>query len=362
MSKPVIGILTSREGKRFAEPAYFRRLIREGRNLGAVVFLFSPDDVRENSRRVRGFTPAVQGGWEERWYPWPDVAIDRFRYSPTPAFKRYAAFRKRSGLLFANNRLAHKWNVHQVLWQDERMRKWLPETYAYDSSRLQTMLRKHRSVYVKPSNGTGGRDILKIEQKGGGFLLQGHNQQRSRRSAELSGARELARWVDRWVKNKKFLIQQGLDLQLIPGHNVDLRLLIQKNGEGNWSITGAGARVGGKKNIASNLHAGGKAVPAAQFLTPLFGREQAEAILRECRDLAFQTVETIENHYGRMMEQGLDIGVDVNGRVWLIEVNPKPGREIFREMRQRQNYLESIRKPLQYALYLTRSMAKIHSS
>ncbi|MCK9909492.1 YheC/YheD family protein [Microbacteriaceae bacterium K1510] len=49
---------------------------------------------------------------------------------------------------------------------------------------------------------------------------------------------------------------------------------------------------------------------------------------------------------------GIFIGVDVNGRVWLIEMNPKPGRDIFRKLGREDRYALAVRRPLQYALHL----------
>jgi hypothetical protein len=78
-------------------------------------------------------------------------------------------------------------------------------------------------------------------------------------------------------------------------------------------------------------------------------------IVRDCEQLAYQTAESLENHFGRMVEFGLDIGIDVNGRAWLIEVNPKPAREVFREMGAVQQYKQAISRPIEYAMYLART-------
>ncbi len=351
MNKPIVGILTWREGKRFAEPAYFKRLLRAGHKLGMTVFLFSPADVNTRKRQVRGYT-ASQTGWMSSLYPWPDVVIDRYRYTPTQAFKDYVAFRKKGVFLYANNRLANKWKVHQVLWKDERMRRWLPETNEYSRTGLQAMLARHPLLYVKPSNGTGGRGILRLERGKNGYRLLGRDKERAKVESRPQNTDLLCKKVDRWVNKGMFVIQQGLRLELIDARSNDMRLLIQKDGNGEWSITGYGMRLGGKNSATANLHGGGKAVAVEPFLERHFGTDKAQAILAECRQLARQTAETIEAHFGRMIELGLDIGIDVHGKVWLIEVNPKPGREIFKELGKIAQYQQAIEKPLQYASYL----------
>lgn len=357
MRKPRIGILTWRQGTRFAEPAYFRRLLEAGERLGATVFLFSPPDVSFASKEVKGFIRTAKG-WESRQFGWPDVVIDRYRYTPTQAFKDYVAFRQKQSFLYANNRLANKWKVHQVLWREPKMHRWLPETINYSRTGLRNMIARHPQLYIKPSNGTGGRGILCLKRTQQGYRLLGRDKKRAKIESVQPSLQLAASKVARWVNNGMFVIQQGLNLDLIPGRSIDMRLLIQKNEHGEWSITGQGMRIGGAKSATANLHGGGKAMRVKPFLERYFSAGQTEYIIQECADLANQTAHTIEQHFGRMMELGLDIGIDVKGNVWLIEVNPKPGREIFRELDAPETYKQAIQRPLQYALHLAAAREK----
>ncbi|CAM3228259.1 YheC/YheD family protein [Brevibacillus invocatus] len=364
MKRPTIGILTWREGKKFAEPAYFRKLLKAGRELGCRVFLFSPKDVKAHEKQVKGYVLNEQGKWHGQLFDRPDAVFDRYRYTPTQAFKDYVAFRSKSSFLYVNNRLANKWRVHDVLVRDSRMHRWLPETWLYTRSKLATMLERHKILYVKPINGTGGRNILRVEKIGGGYRLLGRDKQRLKVSAMLTQLSAVQNWVDKWTKGQKYIVQQGLHLDLIPKRTIDMRLLIQKDGHGEWSITGHGIRIGGERSATSNLHGGGKAVPAATFLRPHFGEDDTARIVKDCEALAQQTAESLEAHFGRMVEFGLDIGIDASGRAWLIEVNPKPGREIFSQMGDKERYQKAIRRPLEYALFLARtngqSQLRIH--
>ncbi len=357
MKRHLIGILTWREGTRFFEPLTFRRMIKAGESLGATVFLFSVQDVSLETRQVRGFVPAEGGGWKSRWFPWPDIVLDRYRYYPQKKHQAYLPFRRQALFQYANSRFSNKWKVHQVLWQDEQMQKWLPETWEYSKERLFDMLRRHPQLYMKPANGTGGRSILRIDQKRHGYHLLGRGKRQAKREAVLTSDGDLLTFIHQWTKrervgNEVFLLQQGLQLELMPERITDIRLLIQKTSQGKWAITGLGARIGKPKSSTSNLHGGGSAQPAGKFLAAHFGEEKALEILKECRLLAHHTTQVIENHYGRMVEFGMDIGVDANGHVWLIEVNPKPGRNIFRDLGQMGKYRQAIQRPLEYAIYL----------
>ncbi|MFD2370851.1 YheC/YheD family protein [Brevibacillus sp. GCM10020057] len=351
--KKTIGILAWREGKRFGEPHYLRQLVRAGRSLGAEVYVFSHQDVYAREKKIRGFVPGSAGGWESRWYAWPQIVIDRYRRR-VPAYMKL----RHSGLFeFANSPFSKKWRVTQLLTDDSRVRHWIPETFVYSPAKMRKMLEQHLIVYVKPGNGTGGRSILKVSAKGGGYELSGRDKSYARKTARLRRADDVGRWVKRWVEEQRisggnFLVQQGLDLELVRGRVADVRLLIQKDGNGEWRVTGCGVRVGKSGSSTSNLHGGGKAFPFHLLVARRFGEDRAQQILRECHTMAHAIARVLEEHFGRMMEFGLDIGVDVNGRVWLIEVNPKPGREIFRQMGAMDLYAEAVSRPVQFALYL----------
>lgn len=348
-----IGILTWRSGKKFSEPGYFSNLIKEGQQLNCEVYLFSPQDVLIPQQKVRGFIPSAHGGWQAKEFAWPDAVIDRYRnFYPKDAFQKYVAFREQTPFLYANNRIGNKWTVYQELVKNDKMRNWLPETNTCGRNNLKQMIARHRTVYVKPINGTGGRGILKIVRLPQGYLALGHTLSRETKQIRFQTETALFKWVDQWVKGQNHIVQQGLDLAIAPPASADMRLLIQKNNVGQWSVTGYGMRVGKQTSAISNLHGGGKAVRAEQLLVPFFGRSQTDSILEECEQLAYQTAVTLEARYGRLLELGIDIGIDVKGRIWMIEVNPKPGRDIFRKMEQRDLYRQSVRNPLQYVLYL----------
>ncbi|MDF2681120.1 MAG: ATP-binding protein [Brevibacillus sp.] len=351
--KKVIGILTWRAGKRFAEPDYLSRLVKAGRELGAVVYLFSYQDVFAKERKIKGFVPREGGGWESRWFPWPQIVIDRFRRR----VPEYMKLRHSNLFEFANSPFSKKWRVTQLLANDARIKRWIPETYVFSPEKLKLMLKQYPILYVKPGNGTGGKSILKVSARGKRYELQGRDKRYARKKASLQHVEDVGKWVRRWVteqriSNGNFLVQQGLDLGLLPNRVSDVRLLIQKDGKGQWGVTGCGVRVGESGSSTSNLHGGGRAIPFHTLVAKRFGEEQAQQILQECHFMAHQIAFVLEEKFGRMMEFGLDIGVDVYGKSWLIEVNPKPGREIFRQMKAMDLYAESISRPVQFAVHL----------
>ncbi|WP_421617611.1 YheC/YheD family protein [Brevibacillus sp. TJ4] len=349
----VIGVLTWRSGKRFAEPEYLRRLALAGREEGVLVFLFSHQDVFTRERQIRGFVPHGKNDWKVQWFPWPKVVIDRYRRR-VPA---YMKLRNSDMFFFANSPFGKKWKVTQVLSRDKRVKEWVPQTALFAPGRVRAMLKRHQLVYLKPGNGTGGRSILRIEKADGCYKLSGRDRNLAVRHARLKSTEQVERYVSSWVqkerlKNGNFIVQQGIHLISPAGRVADMRLLIQRDGHGEWSVTGASARIGEEGSATSNLHNGGRAMPVSAFLMQCFSEKRVREILEECAQMAHQVVSVLEERYGRMMEFGLDIGVDQSGKPWLLEVNPKPGRDVFLQMGDIATYEQAVRRPIQFARYL----------
>ncbi|WP_134682806.1 YheC/YheD family endospore coat-associated protein [Brevibacillus migulae] len=356
LNRPIIGILTLHSKKPFEEPAFFRSLLKEGERLGAIVYLFSPKDVLAAERKITGFVYTDK--WVQKTFPWPDIVIDRHHYLSKSAaeLEPYFTLRQQSLFRFANHFLPDKLRLHGMLMHADFLRPRLPETLAYSPQELQRMLEKHEMVYLKPLKGTGGRGIVRLEMKNGNFLFHSRNRNRLMKHGKISSWNRLFEWLERWVSDGEFLIQQGLQLDIVSRHIADMRLLMQKDEQGMWRITGHGMRIGSKKSPTSNLHGGGRGILTHKILLPLFGHERVEAIVSECFTLAFETAKTIEDNCGPMMELGLDIGIDRQGAVWLIEVNAMPARNLFKQMGQEHLYRLAVRRPLQYALFLLGAM------
>src|SRR5699024_6568562 len=126
-------ILTWRDGTRFEEPTYLRRLVRAGKQLGAIVYVFGYQDVSLEQHSIRGFTALATGGWQANTYPWPDVVIDRCR----KGVEGYKRLRKQKELfMYANSTYTNKWTATQLFLKEESLQRWIPETAAYSADRL----------------------------------------------------------------------------------------------------------------------------------------------------------------------------------------------------------------------------------
>ncbi|MDG0872721.1 YheC/YheD family protein [Paenibacillus thiaminolyticus] len=354
---PVIGIFTYRKGTRFTESFVFRQWVEIGRKLGANVYVFNESDIRLRHRQIRGFK-FTRSGWTAAIEPWPDIVIDRRRSNWNAAFR---IMRNRSLFPYANDKFVLKSKALEMFSADERTARWLPTTMLYSERNLRSMLANYPLIYAKPSNGTGGMGVVRIQAKQGRYEVWGRKRSFGLRNVRLRHQGEVVRWLAHWtrsqrIRNGSFVLQQGIDTELLPERTADARVLHQKNGEGEWVTTGMAIRVGTPRSPNSNLagQRGSAALPFLPFMEKHFGLEQAKAIEEECRCVAQRLTEVIEDKIGSLFELGIDLAVDKAGKIWLLEVNPKPSRDLFRKIGDKEAYRNALTYPIAYAMYLAR--------
>ncbi|AIQ34825.1 MULTISPECIES: YheC/YheD family protein [Paenibacillus] len=361
MPEPVLGILTLyiNEAKQLEEKAVYRRMIIEGSRIGLDVFVFTPMDVHPSKEQIHALVYDPKSGkWSRKWRSFPNMIYDRCRIQRSARFEQLLRFRERyKHLLFLNRPLRNKWTIHQTFSQKSRFRQHMPETLLYQSSAdLHRMLKQNPVLYVKPANGTGGRGILRIERvknSKGVFDIQGRRQDRRIIPPRKVSSTRLDSIVRQWCIGGRFLVQQGIPLRLPGGRFHDYRMLVQKNGQGVWELTGMAARVGAARSVTSNLHGGGHAVRAETLLKEWLGsQDKTDKVMKTAERLGLDAAAFLEDSFGALCELALDLAIDREGKIYVLEVNPKPAREVFARSGDGNTYRKALVRPLEYALWL----------
>jgi glutathione synthase/RimK-type ligase-like ATP-grasp enzyme len=159
-------------------------------------------------------------------------------------------------------------------------------------------------------------------------------------------------WLLTFIGQRSYLVQKYLSLQTVDGRAYDIRVLMQKGSDGYWGQTGMAARIGQPTSVTSNLHGGGKGAHVYPMLANQFGPKQAEAIIATITQLSSLIPPLLEQHFGRLVELGLDIGIDQAGTVWIIEVNSKPGRAAACWFTEPFALDHAMSNPMKYARFL----------
>ncbi len=90
-----------------------------------------------------------------------------------------------------------------------------------------------------------------------------------------------------------------------------------------------------------------------QLLTQWIRNEdQREKITKQGEKLGLDIAAYLEESYGALCELALDLAINKDGHIYVLEVNPKPAREVFARIGEKETYRRSIAKPMEYALWV----------
>lgn len=354
---PLIGIMTNQHDdlrRPFGNQSFFiSQLIKQAREMGAICFGFYYQDVNLDRATVKGYT-YIDNTWKKSTYGLPDVIYPRESTNPVKQIEIRKKL-SRAGCQFINPPWLGKWQTHKLLLKNDALRKYLPETWLVKSfNQVETMLRKYHVVYMKPVAGSQGHRIIRISKSNHSspyrYQYQINNQLVRGTAYSLA---ELERRLKRVTSGQSFIVQQRINLLRHQGGIADMRVMTQKNEQGQWGVSGQAFRIGKAGLITSNISGGGRGYQVEKLLKQHFSKPQeVENIRQEVDNLALEIAATLDKHNGPIGELGIDIGVDQGGKVWFIEANLKPARRVFSLLGDNQTRLVTVKRPIQYARYL----------
>jgi len=363
---PIIGILTSflpneLEFDPKSVQAELIFLSKIGQNLPAQVYMFTPSSINWANRTTCGFIyqqlSPEHGIWSSSLYPLPDVIYDRISSrtgEARPGIKNTKRkLMKLPYLKYFNPSFLDKWKVHKLLVTNADLIPYLPETQLLSASSMKDMIMKHKTLYLKPCNGSQGNGIIKVICNDEGKLKY-TVYRNGRRAGHADNPVDFMKRSGAARKGKPYIVQQGLNLSTFNESPFDIRIIYQKNHEGEWKISKQFVRVAPRGSSVANLSRGGRAETSKRvFASILNGNKKLiEDKHDELRKLCSMVAVTLESSSKKLYgELGLDIGIDKGGKFWLIEVNSKPRKTTETELSQGIVH-NTFRRPLQYAIHL----------
>lgn len=357
--KPVVAVLTV--GDKFDQfrgnRANFRDLMRIGRELDFPVYILTVKDLKLSQDKVKGYGYSPEEKtWKRQWFPLPQVIYNRI---PQREDERKPSVRKKideclrhTSIHLFNPYFFNKWVLFDWLKKNHSTRTLVPRTRRLRTPQsLEEMLLEYRSLYLKPESGKAGKGIMLLqiderENKTYRLTIQGL---KHRNVVYRTGKLPLL-WkrIKRETEKTPYIVQQAIELASYNGRHFDLRTLVQKNGKGNWLVTGIGARLAGYQRITTHVPQGGSVEDPEKLLVPAFGQEMTGYLMNRIKSSAILIAKQIEKSSGNTLgEMSMDLGIDMDGKIWFFEANAKPMK--FDEPHIRKKSLERV---FQYSLYL----------
>lgn len=316
------------------------------------LIVFTPEDVNLLQRRIYGYK-YDKGGWRRTNLPYPTLGYDLGYYRDSAIISKVNKIRRKEQFPFLGSYLGNKLMIQRRLLSSPKLKPHLIPTYSYrDMSSLLSLLQKYQAVMFKPVNGMGGKGIIRLSLEDKGILLRSKGE-----TDKYYSLKQIEKRLKPITANEKFIVQKWLDISDNKGQVYDIRVLMQKNESATWGLTGMAVRQGQKESITSNLKTGGKAYEVYPFLTQLFGQKQADLLKENLEKLSLYIPPFLEEKTGRsLFELGLDLCIDQEGHIWILEVNNKPGKTIFKKVSNLEAAKQSVLLPIQYANHVVNVM------
>lgn len=335
-------------------PLYYCRMAGRVHEGGARLVLFDPKNIDWQVHRISGWTPANAGqsqtGWMRVSTPLPAAIYENvfvhlaMRGYCTP-MRKMARLRR---IPLFNPPLPDKWRMVRLM-EASALRQYLPETERLrDSDAAVQAIRRWQTAYIKPVGGYGGMGVTRVEALPDGRFRVSVDRpgKQVHSSREEVTEQHLRAWIRRRAR-RTHLLQKGIPLLTIDGRRVDFRVVCQRGSKGEWAVVGIVPKVAAVDGVVSNLVAGGSraSIEELQLRARRGGKQVPVEALERC---ALQIAEVIGRYRKTTGIVGFDIGADEEGRVWLIEMNPKPARSLLDDPQRRI----SARLAAEYSLFL----------
>lgn len=346
---PCLGVyssLDSQGDRPFGEQTnLFRDLVHLGAQKGVDVVILTPGYVR------------TQQGWRydqelKRWVlkpiRQPDVIIRRsgtFSPQSLPQVVQDLNSFKSEGKLHTLPRVCgNKWSLYQVMKSDPELARRFPQTVLARSAReVYRLVQQKGDVYIKPVAGAQGVQVYHLFLQGNKVVASWEKKVRSpfdeeklRGNFETYVVSESFARLDAFerfwqqTRLRQCLVQDTVVLpRTADNEPFDLRWLVQNCQD--YTVVARVARIGRHGSVTTNIHTGAKAMAAENVLATAGGLD-SESVLQELDQVALRVARHLETKYGRFAEVGIDMAVQSDGRVFVFEANPTPGRRMLRSL------------------------------
>lgn len=356
---PLIGILSAenQDGTLKGNFNNYKAIMEAGQKIGGIVFAFTPSSVDWEKRIIQGkIFNKNNNQWLTCSFPFPNVVYnriqDRTHENKESSQSCIQQFLSHQGITLYNRGFFNKEEVIKTLSLSPKMKKYIPDTTRLLSKAdLINMLKRYEAVYLKPADNRLGIGIMRIRksQSQKSYTMHYYEYGKELKKYKAYGINQLWEKIQEQAISSAYIIQQAIPLAVVSACPFDCRVLVQKNHQGRWQISGLGIRISAQpQSITTHLPRGGRIGSPKIVLQEAFPQLRSTQIIQRIHRLCINVARKLEQHYKLLGEISVDVGLDSNAYPWVFEANAKPMK--FDEPEIRKNQLEQI---IRYAQFLT---------
>lgn len=309
-----------------AYESFYLEMMEYGNSLGAVTYILSLTDY-QLFKQSKGFV-YQDDEWQEDYIPYPTSVYNRVHNRKIDFSQGMDQLRKEfheKGIAFFNHQYVSKWEVHEVLLSEPSFRAYLPKTEYAQYECIYDFLHEKVSFFLKPIWGSLGKGIYYVEfdHKLSKWIFTDGKKKQS-----FTSIRDACTYIERIAAKSPHIIQQKIALVTYDERPVDFRINLISSAPSEFDVTSIIARVSAKDKLVSNLSQGGELGKPLNVLKSLFDSGTAKAIQSLMKELSIEMASLLSHELdGSYREFGIDMGVDLDGKPWLIECNIKPSKQ-----------------------------------
>jgi len=340
---PFIGILVQKRGYRRRNVKLYQRYV----NLKLNLYAFSSEDILWDKKRIIGLQ-LKKGRWKQQELPFPRAVYNRCYSKESLTIQRLEQLIGK-GRCFNSINHFNKWELTEHLAQSP-LKAHLPYTGLYEEANITALLEQHKLLYIKPLFGSKGNHVYQVEMKNTGEVYVSEHS-----LSPLMICRtyeDIRQKLGRLLTGSTYLIQQGITVKQSNHHYFDIRALVQKGLGGTWSVTAIICRMAFKQYFNTSMCK--QVFEASTFLQNVITAARTEQTLQELHGLSLAFAEEAEQLYSGLGEISVDFVLDEEEKLWMIEINGKPQKSIYTDLKQQlKGYHHIYSSPMEYAYYLT---------
>ncbi|MBV7508017.1 YheC/YheD family protein [Bacillus sp. sid0103] len=311
------------------------------------------ENLQPGVQQTIGYVMDSDGKYRHTIIPKPWVIHNR-GYQSSKAAKIQIKRLQDEGIIIFNDWNHHgKFKIHKILAESEELKPHLPKTVQFNQNNMIDMMEKHSELMVKPSSGTFGKRNMKATRLNDGEWLLSYPYNDSYLE-KIYPAKQLPLKINSLVNRGLYIIQERIALAEYYKNPFDLRVSVQRNGEGEWQVTGMVGKVAKTGSFVTNVARGGTCFALDEILSN-FPRLNEKQVVDDVKRLALRVAQHLENHMNNLADMGLDIGITGEGFPMFIECNARDLRFAFREALLLDTWKETYLTPIRYGKYLLTS-------
>ncbi len=340
---PIIGILVSNRNKR----KKILKLYQCHHNLPLKLFAFSRSGILLKKHKIIGLCQ-IGGKWEEKIFPFPHAVYNQC-YN-----KKSTTIEQLNNVIggdkcFNSINWFNKWKVYNLLIQSN-LQMYIPDTFLLDEVNVSELVKKYKLVYVKPSYGYHGKSVYRLELKKNGDIHMSLHSLAPRFICRKN--EDIQQKLAQLLGENIFIVQKGIQTSQIDNQNYDIRVLVQKDISGKWMVSTMVCRVANE--LYFNTGAYESIYDAEEIFDQIFPlKKMKETAINSINKISVNAAQVLETNMGLLGELSVDFVLDEEKNLWIIEINGKPQKSIYKDINKFKYEKLIYSRPVEYAYYLS---------